>query len=104
VGSRCAVGDSNEGATADLNSSEAHVQEVLRNLDGQKVSAIHRADHTVFEFDLGASLRLGKSIFPTDIASVLWTLSRFEGPAFDLLNNGNVARCFVPAFVGASRR
>jgi hypothetical protein len=76
-------------AVADLNSSDVIVQEMLRNLDGQKVSAIHRADDTILEFDLGATLRLGKSIFPTETTSVLWTLGQFENSSITLLNDGS---------------
>jgi hypothetical protein len=74
---------------ADLNTSEAFVHEMLRNLDGQKVSAVRRNDETVLEFDLGATLRLGKSIFPDEATSVLWMLSRFEKPSICLLNDGS---------------
>ena len=38
------------------------------DLDGQKVlSADRRVDETVLEFDLGTTLRMGKSMFPGDM-------------------------------------
>jgi hypothetical protein len=80
---------SRKDAAANLDSSEAIVHEMLQNLDGQKVCAIRVGDGVVLEFDLGAILRLGKSIFPDDPTSVLWTLERFEGSNTSLLQNGS---------------
>jgi hypothetical protein len=50
------------------------------DLDGQKVlSADRRVDETVLEFDLGTTLRMGKSMFPGDMESALWSISLWEG-------------------------
>jgi len=50
------------------------------DLDGQKVlSADRRVDEAVLEFDLGTTLRMGKSMFPGDMESALWSISLWEG-------------------------
>ena len=79
-------------AEVNWSSSEAPVREMLVfHLDGQKVlSAVRRADDTVLEFDLGTTVRLGKTIFPADMASVLWTLRLFGNSSVGLLNTGAV--------------
>jgi hypothetical protein len=46
------------------------------------------ADDTVLEFDLGTTLRLGKSIFPTDMASVLWLIRLWGSSSVGLFNSG----------------
>lgn len=58
---------------------------------GQKVSAV-RFDpfETILEFDLGATVRLGKSIFPTEPKSDLWSLTKFGTPGLSLLNDGSI--------------
>jgi hypothetical protein len=86
---------SRKDAAANLDSSEAIVHEMLQNLDGQKVCAIRVGDGVVLEFDLGAILRLGKSIFPDDPTSVLWTLERFEGSNTSLLQNAQPCQIVV---------
>lgn len=67
------------------------MREVLQELDGQKVSAV-RFDpfETILEFDLGATVRLGKSIFPTEPKSDLWSLTKFGTPGLSLLNDGSI--------------
>jgi hypothetical protein len=68
------------------------------DLDGQKVlSADRRVDETVLEFDLGTTLRMGKSMFPGDMESALWSISLWEGYArvfrwrrSDVLESGQV--------------
>jgi hypothetical protein len=77
-------------AAVNWDSDEALVHEMIVNhLDGQKVlSAVRRADDTVLEFDLGTTLRLGKSIFPTDMASVLWLNRLWGSSSVGLFNSG----------------
>jgi len=72
-------------------SSEALVDDMLLyHLDGQKVlSADRGVDATVLEFDLGTTMRLEKSIFPTDMASVLWVIKRWGGASVGLFNSGS---------------
>jgi hypothetical protein len=66
-------------------------QMLVFHLDGQKVlSSDRRADETVLEFDLGTTLRLGKSMFPGDVESALWSISLREGPSASLLDGGEV--------------
>ena len=63
------------------------------DLDGQRVTAVNfDAADTTLEFDLGATVRLGKSIFPTDAKSALWSLGRFGTPSLSLLNDGSMVR------------
>jgi hypothetical protein len=71
--------------------SEELVNDVLLyHLDGQKLlSANRRVDDTVFEFDFGTSMRLEKSIFPTDMASVLWVIKRWGSESVGLFNSGS---------------
>jgi hypothetical protein len=72
-------------------SSEELVNDMLLyHLDGQKLlSANRRVDDTVFEFDFGTSMRLQKSIFPTDMASVLWVIKRCGSESVGLFNSGS---------------
>jgi hypothetical protein len=79
-------------AAVNWDSDLAAVREMISNhLDGQKVlSAVRRADETVLEFDLGTTLRLGKSMFPTDMESMLWTIQVWGSSRVGLLNNGAV--------------
>jgi hypothetical protein len=75
---------------------EASAERIIRYLNGQKVvSAVRGPDETVLEFDLGTTLRLGKSVFPTDMESVLWSLLPWQGAIVGVLNSG-------AAFVGES--
>jgi hypothetical protein len=71
-------------------SSEALVQKMITyHLDGQKLlSAVRGFDDTVLEFDLGTTMRLGKSIFPADMTSVLWVIRRWGGSSVGLFNSG----------------
>jgi hypothetical protein len=79
--------------TVSLDSSEATVREVLQDLDGQRVSSVRfDAADTILEFDLGATIRLGKSIFPTEPKSSLWSLKKFGDPGIFVLNNGSLVR------------
>jgi hypothetical protein len=80
-------------AAVNWDSDLAAVREMISNhLDGQKVlSAVRRADETVLEFDLGTTLRLGKSMFPTDMESMLWTIKLWGSSSIGLLNSGAVA-------------
>jgi hypothetical protein len=77
-------------AEVNWKSSEALVREMLvYHLDGQKVlSAVRRDDDTVLEFDLATTVRLGKSIFPTDMASVLWSIRQWGSSSVGLFNSG----------------
>lgn len=82
---------STKDKTVDLDTSEAEVREMLRDLDGQRVSAVNFAEAcTTLEFDLGVTVRLGKSIFPTEAGSVLWSLNRFGSEGLALLNDGSI--------------
>ncbi|WP_298255851.1 hypothetical protein [Bradyrhizobium sp.] len=63
------------------------------DLDGQRVTAVNFAEaDTTLEFDLGITVRLGKSIFPTEPGSTLWSLGRFGSPGLVLLNDGAILR------------
>jgi hypothetical protein len=81
---------STKGAAVHWTSDAALVEQMLVfHLDGQKVlSADRRADETVLEFDLGTTLRLGKSMFPDDLESALWSISLREGPSASLFDGG----------------
>jgi hypothetical protein len=84
---------STKDQTVDLDSSETEVRELLRDLDGQRVSAVSFAEaETTLEFDLGITVRLGKSIFPTEPKSNLWSLGRFGSSSLSLLNDGSIVR------------
>lgn len=84
---------STKDQTASLDTSETEVQEMLQDLDGQRVAAVNFAEaDTILEFDLGVSVRLGKSIFPNDARSGLWSLTRFGTPGLFLLNDGSIVR------------
>jgi hypothetical protein len=84
---------STKDRTVGLDSRESVVREVLQDLDGQRVSAVSFASaDTILEFDLGATVRLGKSIFPTEPKSDLWSLNRFGTPGLNLLNDGSMRR------------
>lgn len=84
---------STKDAAVNWESNETLVHEmIVYHLDGQKVlSAVRRADDTVLEFDLGTTLRLGKSVFPNDMGSLLWSLRLWGSSSFGLLNSGAVA-------------
>ena len=71
-------------------SSDELVNEMLvYYLDGQKVlSAVRGVDETVLEFDLGTTVRLGRSIFPTEAASVLWSIRPWGGSGVGIFNSG----------------
>ncbi len=81
---------STKDAAVDWESDQALVREMISgHLDAQKVvTAVRRADETALEFDLGTRLRLGRSMYPTDMTSVLWTIKRWGGSGFGLLNSG----------------
>jgi hypothetical protein len=84
---------STKDRTVGLDTSETEVAEMLRDVDGQRVTAVNFAEaDTTLEFDLGATVRLGKSIFPTDARSPLWSLTRFGSPGLSLLNDGSIVR------------
>ena len=74
----------------DWTSDAALVERMLGfHLDSQKVlSADRRVDETVLEFDLGTTLRMGKSMFPGDIESALWSISLWEGLCASLFDGG----------------
>ena len=79
--------------TVGLDTSETAVREMLLDLDGQRVSAVSFAEaDTTLEFDLGTTVRLGKSIFPTEPKSILWSFGRFGTPGLSLLNDGSMRR------------
>jgi hypothetical protein len=81
---------STKDVAVDWTSDAALVERMLVfHLDGQKVlSADRRADETVLEFDLGTTLRMGKSMFPGDMESALWSISLREGPSASLFDGG----------------
>jgi hypothetical protein len=83
---------STKNAAVNWESDQTLVREMISDhLDGQKVvTVVRRADDTIFEFDLGTTLRLGRSMFPADEASVLWTIKRWGGLGVGLLNSGAV--------------
>jgi hypothetical protein len=83
---------STKDAVVNWNSDAALVREMTAyHLDGQKVlSAVRRSDETVLEFDLGTTLRLGKSTVPNDVKSVLWSIRLWETSRVSLLNSGAV--------------
>lgn len=84
---------STKDQTVGLDTSENVVREVLRDLDGQRVTAVNFAEaDTTLEFDLGITVRLGKSIFPTEPKSDLWSLARFGSSSLSLLNDGSIVR------------
>ena len=79
--------------TVGPDSSEAIVGEALRQLDGQCASAVNFDEAgTIIEFDLGGIVRLGKSIFPTEPKSRLWSLTKFGTPGLVFLNDGSIVR------------
>ena len=84
---------SSKDQTVGLDTSETVVREMLRDLDGQRVTTVNfsKAD-TILEFDLGATVRLGKSIIPNDARSDLWSLTPFGSPGLSLLNDGSIVR------------
>jgi hypothetical protein len=79
-------------AVVNWNSDAALVREMIAyHLDGQKIlSVVRRSDETVFEFDFGTTLRLGKSIAPNDMKSVLWSIRVWESSRVSFLNSGAV--------------
>jgi hypothetical protein len=79
-------------AVVNWNSDAALVGKMpVHHLDGQKVlSAVRRSDETVLEFDLGTTLRLGKTIFPNDVKSVLWSIQLWENSRISILDSGAV--------------
>jgi hypothetical protein len=81
---------STKDAAVNWKSDQALVRQMISvHLDGQKlVTWARQADETVLEFDLGTTLRLGRSMFPNDMASVLWTIKRWGGLGVGLLNSG----------------
>jgi hypothetical protein len=81
---------STKDAAVSWESDQTLVREMISiHLDGQKVvTVVRRPDETVLEFDLGTTLRLGRSMFPADMASVLWTIKRWGGLGVGLLNSG----------------
>jgi hypothetical protein len=81
---------STKDAVVNWDSDEASMNEmIVYHLDGQRVLSARRgADDTLLEFDLGTTLRLGKSIFPTDMTSVLWTIRPWGGSSVGLFNSG----------------
>jgi hypothetical protein len=81
---------SNMDMAVDWTSDAALVERMLVfHLDSQKVlSAERRVDETVLEFDLGTTLRMGKSMFPGDIESALWSISLWEGLRASLFDGG----------------
>jgi hypothetical protein len=83
---------STKDAVVNWNSDAALVREMAAyHLDGQKVlSAVRRSDETVLEFDFGTTLRMGKSMFPNDMKSVLWSIRLWERSRVSLLNSGAV--------------
>jgi hypothetical protein len=84
---------STKDQTVGQDSSETEVGEMLRDLDGQRISAVNFGEaDTTLEFDLGITVRLGKSIFPNEPRSVLWSLKRFGIPSLVLLNDGSILR------------
>jgi hypothetical protein len=80
-------------AAINWKSDEGLVREMVTyHLDGQKVlSAVRRVDETVLEFDLGTTVRLGKSIDPDDMNSTLWSIREWGSSSYGLLNSGAVA-------------
>lgn len=83
---------STKNAAVNWESDAALIREMIVNhLDGQKLlSAVRRADDTVLEFDFGTTLRLGKSMFPTDMTSALWLIGLWGNSKVVLLNSGAV--------------
>jgi hypothetical protein len=79
-----------KNAEVNWKSNAALVREMLvYHLDGQKVlSAVRRTDDTILEFDLGTTVRLGRSIYQADETSVLWSLRLFGNSSVGLLNSG----------------
>jgi hypothetical protein len=77
-------------AAVNWDSNEAAVREmIVYHLDGQRVlSAVRRDDETVLEFDLGTTLRLGRSIFAAEKTSVLWLIGPWGGRSVGLFNSG----------------
>jgi hypothetical protein len=77
-------------AAVNWESDQTLVREMISgHLDGQKVVTVfRRADETVLEFDLGTTLRLGRSMFPADMTSPLWSIQRWGGLGVGLLNSG----------------
>jgi hypothetical protein len=81
---------STEDVVVDWRSDASAVDNMLVfHLDGQRVlSADRRVDETVLKFDLGTTLRLGRSIYPGDMESGLWSISMWEGPRAVLFDGG----------------
>lgn len=75
---------------ANSGSDDAAIDEVLRDLDGQKVSEVKFSTALMIEFDLGGKLELGFSVFPNDPSSFLWTLSQYEGQNVSMQNDGRL--------------